>query len=348
MQLNKTAPVCPIYYTIDAEYTNGQCVWNNQNIFDSLLATSVTVFYCNNTASCHGKEGKNGTCYEINQNHQKPGQSCKVNENCLSGSCNLTCQGLEYNQSCIHKWSCNPGLYCPKPKKGLTATCQPVSQIGQFCSKKVPCANTLLCDQGICVDYYSKDIGQSTSVYKGYAPACATGFAVPAGHDTFICEFAPQSNQTGTKCALGTSCSDSSGKYKKPCQCGFDGYSYCGAFEGDSYLQKAILNFRKINRVVCNIDLGISAGCFANNLTDLLNFYFYLGNFSMYRDLPFLLNNPNKKVSAAFEGDYYTSQDEIKRIEKELHPNDDSSSSSGSSSSSFGALVTIAVVSYLV
>jgi len=346
-QIQGTNPECPVYYTQDFEQGTGElCVWNNENIFNSLLATSTMLFYCNSSSVCSVSPGENGFCVDNSVDNNYPGQNCSLNFNCHSNICsNGMCQGETENQGCETSKDCDPGLYC----YGSTGvkTCQPVATLGQSCVS-TPCQSTLLCDLNVCVQYYSKSLGSVTQDVVGFfARACQSGFAIKDTAGDYLCELAPISSTPGAKCTPGSFCIDSSGKYGKPCVCGFDGNGYCQAFEGDSYLQNAIKSFNKIQNVQCNQALGISSGCYERSLLNLLEYYYYESNYTMYEALPYFQGSAEKRIVNTYYPQYSNALIQIRLILQELFPNDESSSSS-SSSSSFAEMIGIPGVLALV
>jgi len=335
-QIQGTAPKCPVYYVQDFQVDHGEvCVWNNKNIFSSLLATSTMVFYCNSTSTCSVTPGENGYCMPNTESLALPGQNCTYGFECYSGSCvNNMCQGSGQGVNCTSSKDCNAGLYCLET--ATNKTCQLAAGLSESCAT-IPCQSTLLCDLNVCVNYYSQANGAATGIVEGYyyAPACISGFAIKSGSQ-YLCELAPTSSTPGASCTPGTLCMDSSGKYSKPCVCGFDGNGYCPAFEGDSNLQNAIKSLNKINSVKCNQDLRISAGCFERSLLNLLEYYYFDSNMSMYQHLPYFKGSVNSVIRQTYYPEYFNALEQIEYILKELYPNDDSSSSS-----SFGQIVGI-------
>ena len=339
-QLQGTAPVCPVYTRVIKEIEE-ECVVYKEGIFNSLHATSVLIYDCNQTSTCSSSLGTNGICVENTQTLQLPGQNCTLALNCLSDKCvNHKCEGATVDQLCKTNADCNPNLYCMNNGKNLT--CQPVKTAGESCSNTDPCASNLLCDENLCIAYFSKQVGANTTIYSdGYSETCSTGFAIPNEHGTYTCELAPTSTTAGAKCNPGTMCTDTSGKYKKPCTCGFDGNGYCSAFEGDSYLQTAIKQYKVISEITCNLENRLSPGCFEADLKDSLYYYYFMTNFTKYQNLPYFQGNYDSGVWLNYFLSYNNAEVQIKKILNELNPHHDDSSSSSSSSSSFGSLIKV-------
>ena len=335
-QLQGSAPVCPVYTRVIKEIEE-ECVVYKEGIFDSLHATSVLIYDCNGTSTCSSSLGSSGYCIENKQSLHLPGQNCTLDLNCLSSKCvNHKCQGAVLNEICKTNYDCNPNLFCMDNGKNLT--CQPVRTASESCSNTEPCASNLLCDLGVCIAYYSKQVGSNTTSYSnGYSQACSSGFAISNVNSTYTCELAPTSANPGAKCTPGTMCTDSSGKYNKTCTCGFDGNGYCSAFEGDGHLQTAIKEYSTISEITCNLENAFSASCFDATLKDSLHYYYFMTNMTKFQNLPYFQGTYDKGVWLNYFLSYNNAEVQIKNILDELNPHHDDSSSS----SSFGSLTKI-------
>ena len=105
-------------------------------------------------------------------------------------------------------------------------------------------------------------------------------------------------------------CDDTTDTYNHPCMCGLDGNGYCPLFEGDIYLQRAILNFEHIRSIQCNYDIQLTSACYDSSLTDLLYFYYFYTNYTMYTDY-YMLQGGKTCVSNTFNSDYWNAIKEI-------------------------------------
>ena len=75
-----------------------------------------------------------------------------------------------------------------------------------------------------------------------------SGFAISIGPTLYVCTNPPVSSRINTCKNIGDKCYDSTGKNARDCQCSIGSSSTlnCPSFEGDSYLQNAIVNLNSL------------------------------------------------------------------------------------------------------
>ena len=90
-------------------------------------------------------------------NNRYPGEKCDENNKCIRGKCNLICNGSAFGGSCNDHGDCNVGLFCNNSKCAYQ-----VSKSGT-CKSDYECLNSLGCDNGICNDWYSKNLSSEVN-----------------------------------------------------------------------------------------------------------------------------------------------------------------------------------------
>jgi hypothetical protein len=312
-------PQCPVYSIVPASETQTQCIYYATNIFNSELMTSVNILYCNSSYYCNAVIGSNSSCVLNVVAPLAPGQNCSSGSDCSSGSCSGGfCTGLGLSANCTQDINCTQGLFC-----NASNVCAAVVPAGGQCNSSLPCQNTYLCDAGTCVKRFSVPQGQNTSIADatGFSMTCETGYALPNG-TVFTCEIPPTSPSLGRLCQTSNDCPDTQNRVNASCVCGFDGNKYCNALPGDSPLQTAIAAFKAISsNASCSVTLGLSAGCFEGRLLDLLNYYYYETNMTVYQSIPYLQGFDARSVQETYLTGYFNGLDQIKQILRELYPN---------------------------
>ena len=209
-----------------------------------------------------------------------PGESCKVNTDCLSESCtNFICDGTAQGGACSSSSECDIGLYCVS--KDFKFTCQPLIQAYNFgCGSDYDCVQYSGCQYtssgppGTCIPYFSLAIGQVTPCNNGVSLLCSTGACYGSGF-TGTCALAPTSSlPLGTSCNYNGQCNGKNAQrqtFAGTCTCGYNnqGLSYCNPFLGDApgiaYL-KEMKKYYKAGGAVnsCQTTRRFSPDCYAS------------------------------------------------------------------------------------
>jgi len=296
-------PQCPAYFcnTPTKDWSSDQCGFYEKNI-DSYKISEI--YYINECAhhnqTCVVDSQKNATCDVLDQNTRYPGDYCEKDEQCISGSCSdKECVGKVYDQECTNTYDCNPGLYC-----NMTAnTCKYQVEEGGDCDHWYECRNNLTCNLGQCIPYFSlsaesivddvqTSTGKSYSCYYGFANVTST--SPPRG----VCMKAPVSAaKLDEPCTPGSTCVDTTGKYSKNCQCGYNEWSqaYCPVFEGDAPWQNSISLLKRLHKVnlKCNTNSRHGEFCFLKIDGYHQLYYQYSTNYTTYLQGPQLQYNPD-------------------------------------------------------
>lgn len=253
---------CPVYKCGKSSTTTGECI----HFSNSTGVDTYSITPCIQGLACDFVPETSSMCqYPTDFEPRYPGEYCAENQDCASGVCSgVKCLGLTANSVCTSSSQCNPGLYCSSVSP---AVCISQIPIGSPCNKTIQCANSGVCDSGICTTYFSKGNGNTTTVidYRGIALACTSGFA-----SNGVCTNPPVSNFTATPtaipCKFNTSCYAKDGVHKKTCLCSYDGDSYCPLFEGDTPVQKLIAGMPNIYLYngVCHTMNRFGYACFVN------------------------------------------------------------------------------------
>lgn len=177
-------------------------------------------------------------------------------------------------------------------------------EIGESCVLDDECNLQSVCDNGVCVGYFSLGSHNYTTNANGFgfSYTCESGWSVPFNTTHYSCmplEKAPKSPKTGPKpCNIGDLCPPAqtgAGYDSKPCTCGLNnnGTAYCPLFEGDAQLQDAISNWKAIvdDYDHCNTISRWDAGCFQGYNGYFPDEYFYFkGNLSEYLNWPLIVD----------------------------------------------------------
>ena len=285
---------CPKYtctnYT--KNWDMNQCTFYEKNIFSDEVFSSYFIHPCPSIYMCEGDILSNYTCETKNITTKYPGEYCLQGNECFSKKClGSKCQGVFLGGKCVNPFDCQPGLYC-----GSNNTCQRAAQFNESCSA-IPCDTYTYCLNGVCTLLYSQKIGkpavlENPKLMDGYSPVCKSGFARTINGQV-ICYYPPTSSVIPRKCIPGSLCNDSVNQFSKNCECGYDGNSYCPAFEGDDYLENAIQSYTILQNtnIKCNIYSGPTLWCYGDKWENMQQYYYYYTNMTSYQNLPQLQNN---------------------------------------------------------
>lgn len=251
------------------------------------LNFNFTVQNCNETAVCQPTQQTNSYCVNEAPPMKYPGDYCYEDGDCTTENCtNFECQGLDKDANCTNVYDCNPGLHCD----ALTLTCQPQLTEGETCNSDFDCLNNLLCNFTTCIAYLSGANGALVSrldnALTGLSLSCASGFAIES-EGFYECAAAPKiKGKIPQYCDLGYTCSDTTGKYSVPCQCGVntEANAICALFPGDAPVVTALKNMQLIlaENGGCNTASRFSFNCFAaQGPANLQNYYNFATSYSL-------------------------------------------------------------------
>ena len=243
----KTCPSysCTSYYSY---WEPNQCVLTRDDILNGVITTiqysrdCPTGYYCNTTSFALS----NASCVPLLSALGYPGDYCKFEFQCYSNRCQDNfCLGIREGELCKNPYDCMPSFFCNQ----TSFICQALKRKAQSCNFTYECSNSLLCNLGSCINYFSLLNLQYTSIYNnGLSEACMSGFAISIGPTLYVCTNPPVSSRINTCKNIGDKCYDSTGKNARDCQCSIGSSSTlnCPSFEGDSYLQNAIVNLNSL------------------------------------------------------------------------------------------------------
>lgn len=278
------AIVCPSFSAVRSLPTIGDCFSFSNNLGISYEAT-----LCEYGLDCNFVENSNSKCQTPPKFNRFPGDYCFLNSNCISQSCkgNICVATSKKNQKCDYTFNCTQGFYCSSNK-----LCVPQVSQGNYCNSTFECVNSCECDNGLCVQMFSLNIGAITNVYdsNGFSKTCLFGYAVQ-NPDTgqYVCGYAPITSSLETIlwngfaiCPTSGICA-SSGKSTKDCVCTIDSSqnSICPLFEGDDLVVSMITYWKILNSFnsKCHSQSRYSYNCFYNlgskAIKAFLDFYQY-------------------------------------------------------------------------
>jgi hypothetical protein len=269
--------------------------------------TDSTANYCNTTS---------GTCevQTLDKSLSYVGEPCTATSDCYMSSClNSVCTGSGLNSSCSAHEQCGLGLRC----SSSNYTCQPQIPVGgSGCNTYLDCVNWATCnltyssDKGVCIEYYSQNIGTVvTDCVGGYSYMCGTAYCNKKyffGY-TGVCAASPVSYGASPKvCKSDKDCVGHVGgnNVTSDCICGYNsnGNSYCTPFIGDlqgvvmlNSWNKALKKTAGCNTVRRSSDACMQmVGSFVNVTQSTLGFY----NYPLYQ-------GNDECVMIIYNNDYY-------------------------------------------
>ena len=199
-------------------------------------------------------------------NYAWPGEPCRSNP-CAFGYCNGTvCVGKAANEDCEVSDDCGPGLFC---KSGTCESLIPY-HFGP-CSSDYDCASSAGCDNGVCIEYFSKYEAQPVECIGNLSNICRSGSC----YEGYCLRDLTGDKGEGNACSSNLNCYSS--VYSMPvypfdffsdCQCAPNGKQYCSLFPGDL----ATIDYRNslidwINSDLmqqCNTMRRFSQGCISS------------------------------------------------------------------------------------
>ena len=297
------AEECPIYTC--GELKGELCISQGVNF-------NITVQSCNETAICQPTQQTDSYCVTEMPPVKYPGDYCYNDDDCISDNCtSFICQGLGKSANCTNVYDCNPGLQCDPE----TLTCEPQLTSGQPCVTDYQCLNNMLCNLGVCTPYLSVANGSPVvrldNAFTGLSLACASGFATGT-EGAYQCAVAPKAKgPLPVFCDAGSTCSDSTGKYTVPCQCGVNSEAdaYCALFPGDAPVLTALQNMQIIlsENTECNTYSRFSFNCFAaQGPSDMQHYYNFAGNYSLIMGNTYaMVTGSDECLQEVYASDYY-------------------------------------------
>ncbi|OMJ72911.1 hypothetical protein SteCoe_28528 [Stentor coeruleus] len=310
--------LCPAFYCDEnaTEWVTDQCVLGGNDLNFGVVTDIYYTKYCPSNMYCNAMMGfYNATCQIITESTSYPGDFCNKSSDCSSGRCQENfCLGIREDEQCSSLSDCQPGLFCNTTR----LRCQPLRKKFESCISIYECSNTLICNGGICINYFSLQNGEIVDTCNGgLAMSCSSGFAV-YNKGICTCQPAPLSARIDTCTYPGQTCFDSSGKHNKTCQCssepaanGITRHVYCPPFIGDIYFQNAMINFLNLLNwnQVCNTISRFKETCYLRSNEYLGYYYYYITNMTFYLNYASVYNVP-PCVMQAFAYEEY--QNEIK------------------------------------
>mmetsp|Transcript_11926 Transcript_11926/g.11991 ORF Transcript_11926/g.11991 Transcript_11926/m.11991 type:complete len:487 (+) Transcript_11926:503-1963(+) len=310
-----TISSCPVYFCSSSS-SSDQCIVYKEEINDFYVQETFYAKTCSSGKSCPATRTSNSTCEDKPTAVRYAGDKCSSNSDCLSNKCDKNvCVGKAQGDSCEYIYDCNPGLYC----NSGSSRCEAQLAADATCLDDYDCTNGLMCNLGACTLYFTLENGMQTDNVNnyGFSMACKTGFAAvnrQTNPPTGICAEAPVSPTVKT-CTVDSMCQDTTGTYSKPCTCGYNAYglSFCPSFEGDQYLQTAIVAARTLllSNSQCNTYSRLSEYCYEKYPKLLATYYNYALNMEMYLNYPLLQQNSDC-IEKIYNAEYYYITQKIK------------------------------------
>ena len=218
---------CPVYQCDGVFLNPDGCA--KQEMINGLLTYSLRV--CNgskavcNIVSLLDEEDRCASGSSLAT--QYPGEYCRTNSECYSGSCfKSVCEGEKVNASCLSSADCLPGLQC------LYSKCAPANKPDEECWFNTCQANSV-CNGTHCVLIGSKSIGELASV-----PGECSSFFVYEGRCTKGPRLKREGNKDSLACPASNVCNYTCGEGHfrvLDCVCGMtkSGSKYCNPGQGD-------------------------------------------------------------------------------------------------------------------
>lgn len=229
---------------------------------------------CQNSENCDLTTGKCYTPQAIIESFAYPGESCKINSDCLMQNCSQgICQGYEQGHSCIEHENCSPGLRCYQ-----NICIRQIDMTESGCIDDHDCINSAGCNispgniEGTCLGYLTVSIGIDVSDCSGgVSYLCKTGECLKSTKfgNYGTCKTSTTSvNSIPVICNDFTICTGTDGVYSYTgyCECGYNvnGASYCSLFNGDLPGQTYYNTWQKAlvaSNGVCNTVRRFSTAC---------------------------------------------------------------------------------------
>ena len=256
----------------------------------------------------------NSTCESVGELEVYPGDYCANNANCTTGICESgMCVNLQ-EPNCTNVYDCSPGLYC----NISSLECEPQRSEGQSCYFEYDCENDLTCIMGVCVQYFSLDLGAQVDYVEdrntGLTLACATGFSEYSNKfNTNVCAPVIKSATFPAQCQPDSMCFDSTGIFKTPCICGYGNSGYCPPFPGDPPIQQFMQNFTQIITLnsACNTFSRFRFTCFGQSSPYVRNLFneFQVVYAQIMEGIYPLTENVQSCVADALLSDYVAKQE---------------------------------------
>jgi len=226
---------------------------NTCALMDSKNSTQFSLRACNSQQYCAIDEigwSSYATCMQDPSPavYVYPGERCNGLRVCMQGYCDYGYCSILWT-TCVEALDCGAGNFC------YNGYCLSQRSVGQLCNLDTDCVNNAGCDvapdrakgPGRCVQYNTLVPGAPVQNCSGSTTALAPHALCYSGYcfetaiaGAFQCSgliSSPSSPPVRCPTASSTCISNvdsiSSLALEQPCQCGFDGYSYCPLFPAD-------------------------------------------------------------------------------------------------------------------
>lgn len=293
-------------FTCDSTLKATACSWQTNEIQEYALWQTVHFAECPNETVC-----SSGHCKAPILSPGYPGDPCSLASDCLFSNCqNGTCVHAGEGAACSEIFACDLGLYCD-----TTGKCAAQGGLGAVCESDYACVNTMVCNQGACMAYYSLPIGARS--YSNLA--CESGY-IETNQSDYIsyCQVPPttEENTYLRPCNASIPCKSADGRQLVKCTCGAtdQGQCFCPLYPGDPPLQLAIQAYQMLVSLnpgtSCNTASRNTLKCY-EGLEDLSPYYYYKLNITYYELAPQIVNTTEcvLKNNPATSGYYQLLQD---------------------------------------
>lgn len=263
---------CPFYNCTATSTTSDTCV-SYQSDSNTFLITP-----CAGDTICPTDFSESDKTCTSSSSLRYPGDYCAYDQECRTKSCkNNKCVGHKSGEACQYVYDCEQGLYCDP----VSSICTSQVKQQEDCLDSYSCLNSLVCNLGKCVPYFSVDVGQVTDDVNavGFSWACETGYAEENESGDFVCKTGPKSaDSLPVKCLPGDKCKSTDDNFSLDCVCGLnnEAQGYCPLFPGDEPVSQLISYVRYLveYNYQCNSYSRFDYSCFMNGSKDtVLNYY---------------------------------------------------------------------------
>jgi len=243
ISLAKSDPmICPKFQCSKTQSSMPQdvCILFENNIHE------INYQNCSASKVCRNPEigNENTQCTE-NPIKKEDNSSCANGTDCRSGLCDNTsfiCKSLPTGETCASDNQCEVGSFCDETLK----VCQKQIEVGN-CTRSEMCLNNMGCNAGVCIKYFSLNIGDKTDSGEFCGSGDFDGNEAISGQCIETTFKAPY--DMNKPCVAENTCTYTTfptGEEKtKQCRCSFtDGKAYCPMASSDSYFRKYVTQFK--------------------------------------------------------------------------------------------------------
>lgn len=291
----------PLSFASECPYYNCTAIPSTLETCVSYQSSSSTYFItpCESDTICPTDFSESDKTCVHNTQTRYPGDYCGYDEECKTKSCkNNKCVGGKTGDACQYVYDCEEGLYC----NPFSMVCTSQIEVNQECVDSYGCLNSLVCNLGKCIRYFSLENNGVTDIVNalGFSWACESGYAEENDSGDLVCKTGPKSEGTlPVECNPGDKCKSTDESFTLDCVCGLnsEAQGYCPLFPGDDQVSELINTVKSLveYNYQCNTYSRFEFSCFMSGSQDTISDYYnyamlhYLVVEAMY---PYIQNNP--------------------------------------------------------